>query len=165
MVQPFNWQNALIRRRTQPYKPALWVAAALILSACSGNPPEHLGVHNGTLSPCPDSPNCVSSQAEGATHQIAPLTLRGTPEQTQALLRQLLVQTPRVKLVADTPGYLRAEYSSRVLRFVDDVELLIGTDAVHVRSASRLGYSDLGVNRERIEALRQELAQAEDHSG
>lgn len=90
--------------------------------------------------------------------------MHGTPEQTQALLREIVQQTPRARLITDEPGYLRAEYSSRMLRFVDDVELLIGGDAVQVRSASRLGYSDLGVNRERIEALRQALAQAEAYS-
>ncbi|MBU1330189.1 MAG: DUF1499 domain-containing protein [Gammaproteobacteria bacterium] len=164
MSQPSCWQNVVIRARSRAHKPATLIAATLLLSACSGSPPEHLGVHNGRLAACPTSPNCVSSQAETPAQQIAPLALHGTPEQTQALLREIVQQTPRARLITDEPGYLRAEYSSRMLRFVDDVELLIGGDAVQVRSASRLGYSDLGVNRERIEALRQALAQAEAYS-
>lgn len=153
------WQNALIRATRSAHKPALTFPLVVLLTACSGSPPENLGIHDGHLTACPDSPNCVSSQASDAEHFIAPLPLKGTPQQTQEQLKQLLASEPRVRLVEEAPGYLRAEFSSKLMRFVDDVEFLIGTSAVDVRSASRLGYADFQVNRQRIELLRQRLGQ------
>ncbi|MBS7691698.1 DUF1499 domain-containing protein [Pseudomonas lalucatii] len=149
-------QNALIRATRPAHKPGLALALAL-LGAC-GAPPEHLGMHAGRLAPCPDSPNCVSSQARDEAHRVAPLPLLGTRQQTRARLVALLGREPRARLVVQGDDYLRAEFSSRLLRFVDDVEFLIGEQGVEVRSASRLGHSDLGVNRQRIERLRRRLA-------
>ncbi|WP_305284425.1 DUF1499 domain-containing protein [Pseudomonas sp.] len=131
----------------------------VLLSACSGTAPDNLGIHNGQLSACPDSPNCVNSQASDARHAIAPLPLKGSTEETQAHLKALLSEESRVSLVEEAPGYLRAEFSSKLMRFVDDVEFMIGASAVDVRSASRLGYADFDVNRERIERLRQRLGE------
>lgn len=152
-------QKVLIRVTQPTHKPALGFALVALLSGCSGSPPDNLGVHDGRLTPCPESPNCVSSQASGAEQRIEPLLLRGSPSQTQALLVKLLADEPRVRLIKQDANYLHAEFSSQVLRFVDDVEFLIGDQAVDVRSASRLGYSDLGVNRKRIEHLRQRLGE------
>lgn len=153
------WQNALIRVTRIAHKPVLSLPLLLLLSACSGNPPDNLGLHDGRLATCPDSPNCVNSQATDSRHAIAPLALTGTAEQTQARLKAILKREPRVNLVGESPGYLRAEFSSRLMRFVDDVEFHIGATAVDVRSASRLGYKDFDVNRERIEYLRQRLSE------
>lgn len=152
-------QNVLIRVTRRTHKPALVFALAILLSACSGSPPENLGVSDGRLASCPESPNCVSSQASDEAHRVDPLPLKGSPAQTQALLVRLLTDEPRVRLIEQNAHYLRAEFSSQVLRFVDDVEFLIGEQAVDVRSASRLGYSDLGINRKRIEHLRQRLGE------
>jgi uncharacterized protein (DUF1499 family) len=126
----------------------------LLLSACSGSPPENLGVQAGRLAPCPASPNCVSSQASDAAHRVEPLPLTGGRSQTRARLLAVLASEPRARLVAQDGDYLRAEFTSRVLRFIDDVEFLIGEQAVDVRSASRLGQADFGVNRESVERLR-----------
>lgn len=153
------WQNALIRVTRRAHKPALGLPLLILLGACSGSPPDNLGVRDGRLAPCPDSPNCVSSQASDSDHQIDPLPLKGNQSQTQALLVQMLGNEPRVRLVQQDAHYLRAEFSSQVVRFVDDVEFLIGEQAVDVRSASRLGYADFGVNRQRIEHLRQRLSE------
>lgn len=153
------WQKALIRVTRRTHKPILALALAALLSACSGSPPDNLGMHDGRLTPCPESPNCVSSQASDEAHRVEPLLLKGSPAQTQALLVKLLANEPRVRLIEQSADYLRAEFSSQVLRFVDDVEFLIGEQAVDIRSASRLGYSDLGVNRKRIEHLRQRLGE------
>jgi uncharacterized protein (DUF1499 family) len=150
-------QNALIRACRRAYKPAACLAALILLAACSAGTPTNLGVRDGRLAPCPDSPNCVSSQALDAQWRVEPLPLQGNPRQTQERLVTLLDQQPRARLVEQRDGYLRAEFSSRLLRFVDDVEFLIGEQAVDVRSASRLGYADFGVNRQRIERLRQRL--------
>ncbi len=155
----FWWQNALIRVTRRAHKPTLVVPLACLLAACSGSPAENLGIHNGRLAACPDSPNCVNSQASDPRHAIAPLPLKGSAQATQALLKQVLASEPRTRLVEESPGYLRAEFSSKLMRFVDDVEFMIGATAVDVRSASRLGYADFDVNRERIEQLRQRLGE------
>ncbi|HZX16110.1 MAG TPA: DUF1499 domain-containing protein [Pseudomonas sp.] len=153
------WQNALIRATRRTHKPVLTLPLLVLLSACSGTAPDNLGIREGRLASCPDSPNCVNSQASDARHAIEPLPLQGSAEQTQARLKALLSEEPRVNLVEEAPGYLRAEFSSKLMRFVDDVEFLIGAAAVDVRSASRLGYKDFDVNRERIEHLRQRLGE------
>ena len=153
------WQNALIRATRRTHKPALILPLVVLLSACSGSPPDNLGVTDGRLAACPDSPNCVNSQASDTRHAIEALPLKGTPEQTQAYLKALLKDEPRASLVEETPGYLRAEFSSKLMRFVDDVEFVVGAAGVDVRSASRLGYADFDVNRERIEQVRQRLNQ------
>lgn len=127
------------------------------LTACSSTPPTGLGAHDGRLAPCPDTPNCVSSQATDAPHAIAPLPLVGNAEASRSRLLEILASEPRVRVVEQQERYIRAEFTSRLLRFVDDVEFLIGERHIDVRSASRLGHSDLGVNRQRIERLRSRL--------
>ncbi len=121
----------------------------------SGTPPAGLGVHDGRLEPCPDTPNCVNSQAQG-THYIAPLTFTDAPEAALARLRAILSRFPRVRIVAESQGYVRVEAASRWFGFVDDLEFYLDCAArvMHVRSAARLGYSDFGVNRKRIETIR-----------
>ncbi|MCA9080754.1 MAG: DUF1499 domain-containing protein [Planctomycetaceae bacterium] len=123
--------------------------------------PEYLGVHAGRLSPCPDSPNCVCSQDADAAHAITPFAVGHDAERQWTLLQQVIQQQPRVTMVTTTDDYLHAEFRSLVFGFVDDVEFLRDREqgSIHVRSASRVGYSDLGVNRKRIELLRKELAE------
>lgn len=114
-----------------------------------GGAKPSLGVEDGKLSPCPATPNCVSSQCGGCE----PFLYR---EDGIQALSEILHQEPRAKVVTLSKNYLHAEFRSRWLKFVDDVEFY--TDAqknvIHVRSASRLGYSDLGVNHKRVEKLR-----------
>jgi uncharacterized protein (DUF1499 family) len=125
--------------------------------------PAFLGAHEGRLSSCPGSPNCVSSQAEDDAHRLAPLVFAGDPGGAWARLRAVLDPWPRTRVVTATDMYLHAECTSRVFRFVDDVEFLLDRDAklIHVRSASRIGHSDLGVNRRRVEAIRQAFERVE----
>lgn len=139
-----------------------WLSAALcamLLAACAGSPPTDLGVRNGRLAPCPDSPNCVSSQADNETHRIAPLTYSGPPESLLRELTGILESNPGAEIVEAREGYVRAEFRSRILGFVDDAEFMWQSPGrtIEVRSASRLGYGDFGVNRERIEHLRSAL--------
>jgi len=128
----------------------------------AGTPPADLGAKDGRLKPCPRSPNCVSSQADRAdeTHAIAPLAFKGDPAGAWRALRDLVAGWERAKVVVDEDAYLRAEFATRVMGFVDDVEFLLdpGARVIHVRSASRLGRRDFGVNRERVEAIRSRLA-------
>lgn len=108
------------------------------------------------LAACPASPNCVSSQAMDESHAIAPLRFKGEPERAWERLQQALTAVPRLTVVETQSRYLHAEVRSRVFRFVDDLEFLLLPDEhlIHVRSASRTGYSDFGVNRRRVEHIR-----------
>lgn len=110
------------------------------------------------LKPCPSSPNCVSSLAEeDAQHRVPPLTWTGDLAAAQARLRQAVLAAGNATFVVEEGTYWRIEFRSRIFRFVDDVEFLFDLQAkrIHVRSASRLGYSDLGVNRTRVEKIRE----------
>ncbi|WP_348674444.1 DUF1499 domain-containing protein [uncultured Abyssibacter sp.] len=122
----------------------------------AGPRPSNLGVHDGRLAECPRAPKCVSSQATTRRHAIAPLPLRGTVQASMQRLVDLLLEWPEAELITEQPGYLHAEFTTALLGFVDDVEFLPTPDegVVHVRSCSRLGYSDLGTNRSRIESIR-----------
>lgn len=124
-----------------------------LLSACAGEPPANIGVQDGRLTPCPDSPNCVSSYESDETHGIAPLSA------DLEAIRGVLVDQERTNIVRQEGNYLYAEFTSSIMGFVDDVEFLHdpASGLTHVRSASRLGYSDLGANRNRIEAIRAAL--------
>jgi uncharacterized protein (DUF1499 family) len=125
----------------------------------TGISPARLGVVNGRLQPCPESPNCVCSFDSDSEHAVLPLQFADSPDRALQRLRKIVSAMPRARIRVDEPGYLHAEFRSLVLRFVDDVEFLLDSDAgvIHVRSASRLGYSDLGVNRRRVEAIRNEF--------
>ena len=114
------------------------------------------------IAPCPDKPNCVSSLATDKRHFTEPLTFTGEPADAWARLRAILQAQPRTRIVAEQDGYLHAECRSLVFRFVDDVEFVMQPElmAIQVRSASRTGYGDFGVNRRRIERLREHFAVA-----
>ena len=127
----------------------------------AGNRPNNLGVNNGKLAPCPNSPNCVSSQSSDVGHSIVPLTYNSTPEEAIAKLKSVIESLPRTKIITESNDYLYAEFKSALMGFVDDVEFYLDPKAnvIQVRSASRLGQSDLGVNRKRIETIRAKLAE------
>jgi len=128
------------------------------LIGCSGTVPT-LGVNNGALLPCPKSPNCVNSQAADEEHFIEPLHYTGTQEEARNRLVKIIESEKRAKILTVQENYVLAEFTSALFRFVDDVEFYFpekqaNQAVVHVRSASRVGYSDLGVNRKRIEQIR-----------
>lgn len=126
-----------------------------VRSAFAPGPPA-LGLRDGKLAPCPSTPNCVSSQAPGTSRSVAPIPFEGAPEAALARARRALEALPRTRVVAEGPGYLRAESTTLVFRFVDDVEVAVDGPSrlLHVRSASRTGTTDFGTNRRRVEALR-----------
>lgn len=122
---------------------------------CTGNRPVDLGLKDGYLRPCPSSPNCVNSMAnEDEVHRVEPFCGVSLAE-----LRELLQNEESVEIVTDHENYLHAEFTSLIMRFVDDVEFfsIAEEQVIHVRSASRLGSSDLGANRRRVEGLRTKL--------
>ena len=124
-----------------------------LLAACAGEPPQNIGVQNGKLTSCPESPNCVSSNASDDTHRIEPIAANLDQ------IKRVLLGLNEANIVSADSNYLHAEFTSCIMHYVDDVEFLYDRTArvTHVRSASRLGYSDLGANRKRIESLRREL--------
>lgn len=143
---------------------ALAIGAALLVTAmpllsCSGTRPANLGVSDAGLAPCPSSPNCVSSDAPDGRHQVSPFQLALPPDQAWPAVREAVSELPRTRIVTETRDYLHAECRSALFGFVDDLELHLrpGEKLIAVRSASRLGYSDLGVNRGRVETLRSSL--------
>lgn len=129
----------------------------------AGKSPATLGVHDGRLAPPAPTPNSVSSQADlypdhpqRTFAQIAPLHFAGDGDAAMIKLAAVIRQMPRARIVSMQPGYLHAEFQSALLHFTDDLELWLdrANGVIQVRSASRLGKSDLGVNRERVETLR-----------
>lgn len=129
---------------------------ACLMAGCWGSRPSTLGHSNGTLKKCPDSPNCVSSQEEGS-HHIDPIQYSNSMEKAKATLIEVLKDMKRTDVITNKDNYIHAESTSLIFRFVDDVEFYFDDNAkvIHVRSASRVGQSDLGVNRKRVEKIRE----------
>ena len=144
--------------RLRPTRITALALGLLGLFGCAGERPDNLGAQDGLLVPCPRSPNCVSSQARDERHRIAPLTFADEPETAWARLRMVPTGRADATLIEEQPGYLRLEL--RTTLFVDDAEFLLEpvNRVIHVRSASRLGYSDLGTNRSRMEEIRRQFA-------
>ena len=127
---------------------------AAILTLMSSTFPAGAAPH--ALAPCPESPNCVSSEAGDRAHFIEPLRYTGDAGRAWERLKTALATEPRITIIEDTGDYLHAEARSLVFGFIDDVEFVLdpGESVIQVRSASRVGYSDFGVNRRRVERIR-----------
>jgi uncharacterized protein (DUF1499 family) len=112
--------------------------------------PDNLGVRDGRLAPCKRSPNCVSSQTHPSDleHYVVPL------HGSMAAARDAVRAMPRTTIVEEKENYLYAEFRTKLLGYVDDVEFFFDGQVIQVRSCSRLGRRDFGVNRKRVEALR-----------
>lgn len=121
----------------------------------TGTPPG-LGVTDGKLSPCPATPNCVVSQNADADHAIEPIAYEGDRDEVRETLLKVLGVVPRTEIVTETEDYIRVRSTSRLMGFVDDSEFYLPEDEalIHMRAAARLGESDLGVNRRRLEQIR-----------
>ena len=135
---------------------------ALTLADCeSGSRPVDPGLNSGQLPPCPTSPNCVSSQAEAVEQQVAPLRYQGAAAAAQAKRLTVLNGMAQVTIVPSDPDRITAEFRSALFGFVDDVAFqFCPSGVIQVRSASRSGYYDFGVNRERVEAIRARFSAA-----
>lgn len=120
----------------------------------SGEKPNNLGVKDGKLAACPGTPNCVNSQSTDGKEKIEPL-----PGVEIAEIKGVVEGMERTTIIEETDSYLYAEFKSKLMGFVDDVEFYkdAAANVVHVRSASRLGQSDAGVNRKRVEEIRSKL--------
>lgn len=130
----------------------------IFLMGCSATAPI-LGLNSGKLMPCPDTPNCVSSQATDKQHLIQPIYFTGTRQEAHVRLVQILNAYKGTKIIVVEENYIRVEFSSKIFQFIDDTEFYFPSNQtekifINFRSASRIGYSDLGVNRKRIEQIR-----------
>jgi len=137
--------------------PVILGIAALVVMSCK-TPAPTVQLMDGKWRPCPDTPNCVSSESDVAASRVAPFAFTGAPDKAWDRTRQAVLATGG-RIQAERDGHLWATYTSRVFRFVDDLELRLEPSAgvIHVRSASRVGRSDLGVNRKRVEKLRRQM--------
>ena len=133
----------------------LCILISIVLSTVSCSRKPQLGLSRNQLFPCPSTPNCVCSEYPVKSGYAAPLRFTGDPEEAWQRARETII-TMGGEIVGENIIYLHAVFTSRFFRFVDDMELRQDNSAgvIHFRSASRTGYSDLGVNRKRIETLR-----------
>ena len=152
--------NNLLRRAIRKVIVLSTIAiAGLIVLSMTAARPDHLGLHGGKLAPVPDSPNCVSSMTEKESARMDPFEVSAADQPLEKLKQAIEAAVPRSRLVTEKENYLHYEFTSRLFRFVDDGEFLIDAEngVVHFRSASRVGYSDMGANRKRMEKIREAL--------
>ncbi len=129
---------------------------SIFIVGCSSVPPSNLGIKDGCLAPCPATPNCVSSQSSDREHAVRPFIYSSSRAEAVADLKKIILPMKRARIVSETGDYIHVEFTSAIWRFVDDVEFYFDDAArvIHVRSASRMGRSDFGVNRKRVEEMR-----------
>jgi uncharacterized protein (DUF1499 family) len=127
-----------------------------LLLSCGGTRPDFVGRGHGNLADCPNTPNCVSTLSTDSKHKIEPLHYTTDTKDAMQILVDIIKSLTRTKIITQTENYLYIEFTSAFWRFVDDVEFSFDEEnkIIHFRSASRLGKSDLGVNRERMEHIR-----------
>lgn len=159
---PTDSQTSKPRRRGRLLLLLLLPALVLYGLSMSSITPTNLGVSNGKLTECPESPNCVATQSGNSLQRMQPITYQGTAEETISRIKSAIRKNfSRTNLVSESDHYLHFEFTSLIFRFVDDVEFLIDdvNKQIHFRSASRVGYSDLGANRKRMQTIVDELTQ------
>ena len=133
-----------------------YILCTVMMMGCSAYRPLNLGVTDGKLSPCPDSPNCVSSQSSDKRHFIEPIRYEEAEQRAMERLIGVIQGMKRCRIITMDNHYIHAEFTSAFFRFVDDVEFYFDSEAkiINMRSASRIGYFDFGVNRQRMEEVR-----------
>lgn len=134
---------------------ALSVATmAVVLTGCAGSPVAR-GVHGNDLGDCPGKPNCITTNSKDKDRSFPPFTFEGDRQKAKDKLVQVLKDYPRAEITRNEDNYLRVEFTTALFRFTDDAEFLILDDYIKVRSESRVGYSDLGKNRSRMEDIQE----------
>lgn len=138
-----------------PVMIVLILVAGLALLSVTAKRPDHLGIHDGRLAGCPDTPNCVASYAQQKSQKMDPIPFDGSTEGAISQLKDVIEEMPRSRLISSDENYLHVEFSTAVFRFTDDVEFLIDSanSVIHFRAASRVGHSDLGANRKRMNKI------------
>jgi uncharacterized protein (DUF1499 family) len=134
------------------------IIGGLFTMSCMSSRPNTLGIKNGKLAPCPSSPNCVCSYTDknDQRHSIGALSYDESEEDILSKLKLVITNIPRSEVITETENYIHAEFTSLLFRFVDDLEIYLDSEnkLIHFRSASRVGHSDFGVNRKRIEKIK-----------
>lgn len=132
-----------------------------LVSNCTGTRPNDLGITQGKLKACPNTPNCVSSQSDpkDEEHYLAGLPYKKTTAEAMAVLKERILNHPRTAIIKEEKNYIYSEFTTLIMRYVDDVEFYFDENSktLHFRSASRLGKSDLGLNRKRINTLLKDI--------
>lgn len=134
----------------------LMVIVRLAMLSAGAQRPKTLGLVDNQFVACPAKPNCVSTHSTNPQHASNPIRFSGSAAEAFDRLQAIVEQQPRAQIITAANGYIRAEFTSRIFHFVDDVQFLFDENqqVIHFRSSSRSGYSDLGVNRHRMESLR-----------
>ena len=134
-----------------PKKSSLLLGTALLVF-CAAPRPGNLGLTAGKFFPCPRTPNCVNTQSADSAHAMQPLHYKGSRDSAMARLVRVISSMKRTKIITLTPAYLHVEFTTALMRYVDDVEFFVDDSkkTIEFRSASRIGYSDMGVNRKRM---------------
>ncbi len=123
----------------------------ILLASCAGTKPDSIG----QFSECPEKPNCIFSKSSTALHMIAPLIYQNSFLEAKEKLLKVIKSMPRAEIATNKENFLHVEFTSKIFRFVDDVEFYFNAPGIiHFRSASRFGHSDMGVNRHRMEEIR-----------
>lgn len=141
----------------------LVLAGTMAFLSCMSQAPDNIGLKNGKLTNCPSTPNCVCSQQDSTadSHFIEPLSYGSlSREEVMAHIKTAISSMPRTEIISEDDTYLHLVCTSLVFRFKDDLEIFIDTEnkMIHYRSASRVGHSDLGVNRKRVDELKKKLS-------
>ncbi|MBL8816938.1 MAG: DUF1499 domain-containing protein [Planctomyces sp.] len=139
----------------------VWMVSMFALSF-TAKMPGGLGVQGGRLAECPESPNCVCTQCSSREHWMEPLMYSEDAGIAWSRLKSLIEANSEATIITETDGYLHVEFKTAFFRFVDDVEFLLDAESgrIHFRSASRVGYSDMGLNRRRMEDFRKRFESA-----
>ena len=147
-----KFKRFLIRFATGLVLTVAGIIAILAILARVVKSPVNLGVRDGKLAPCPNSPNCVSSQSTDPRHNIDPIPYATSLAEARATLLKIVRAMEQTKIVAETPSYIHAEFRIRGIGYVDDVEFFLDEQAriMHFRSSARLPYYDWEVNRKRL---------------
>ena len=140
--------------------PGTWILflfLLILLIGCSGSKPGSIG----QFIDCPDKPNCISSKSMISAHMLSPIKYKGTKLEAKETLLKVLESMPRIRVSTNTENFLHVEFTSKIFRFVDDVEFYFDEpEMIHFRSASRVGHSDMGINRDRMSEISQLFFQA-----
>lgn len=133
----------------------LVLSFSVLLMSCGSSQPSEVGASMTTLSPCPSSPNCVITTEDGGGKKMATLPFKATRAQTKQALEDVINATPRTSIETSTETYLHAVFTTKLMKFKDDVEFILDPElrVVHFRSASRVGHSDMGANKKRMTAF------------
>jgi uncharacterized protein (DUF1499 family) len=127
------------------------------ICCCIAPRPKNLGIKDNSLAPCPRSPNCVATQSPDSMHAMPCLTYTGSQDSAMDRLVRVVTSMKRTKIITQTGSYLYVQFTTALMRYVDDVEFRFddAKKTIDFRSASRIGYSDMGVNRKRMSDVTQ----------